>query len=784
MISRVLLAPAIVLATSSGALAAGLVIPEEPDLPPMALTSHVVRVEIEGQAASTAVEQTFANNTQRRLEAQYVFPVPEGAAVSGFVMQLDGRELGGEIVREERAREIYQSVIRRSGDAGLLEYIGNDVFRTSLFPVEPGRPVRIAVRFQQVLAAESGLVHYVYPMRDGPRRGPTVHGEFRLEAVIRSATPIRNVYSPSHDVVVERSREREARVTFGVEDTTLMKDFHLYYGVSDQDVGLDLLTYRPDGAPEGYFLMAISPRSRLQAERVVERDIVFVVDTSGSMEGDKIRQARNALRYAITNLNDGDRFGLVRFSTDVYPWNERFVAATSENRSLALTWVDGLGARGGTDIAGALDRSLSFPRDPARPCFVIFLTDGRPTIGTTIEPPKILANVRDAASPSRGTTVRVFTWGVGYDVDPQLLDSIASSTGGVSEYVRPEEDIAAKVTAFYNRTSHPVLTDMKLEVEGGAVELLDLHPRTVPDLYAGTQVVLLGRYTGDGEVALRLEGRVNDETERFDYRAVFPRSDARREFVELLWARRRIGYLLDSIREQGEERELVDEAIRLSMHYGIQTPYTSYLILDDGQVASATSPSSQAARRGTRALLARRDRAVDAVRLRFARNRRELDALAGEAVAEEQRRGESLSLAAVSAGARRKQNALAENLAQGFESRAGRAAVETATYLRRLKEAEREDRGAIAPFRRAAGTRFYSYRGLWVDERFRASDAVTVVRFASPAYFRLIERHPELIRALRVSRALIYVTAPGKALVVAATGAERLGDEEMAELFR
>lgn len=763
--------------------AAGLVIPDEPDLPPMALTRHDVRVEIQGQGATTTVEQVFGNNTQRRLEAQYVFPIPKGAVMSRFTMQVNGRDVEGEIVRQEEARKIYQSVVKRSGDAGLLEYLGADVFRANIFPVEPGERLRITVRFHQGLAAESGLVHYLYPLRDGPKRGPTVHGEFRIEVTIKSPTPVQNVYSPSHPVIVDRSREEQVKVTYTVKDTTLMKNFHLYYGVSDEDVGLNLVTYRPRGRDPGYFMMLLSPRSRLQTESVIERDLVFVIDTSGSMEGDKIKQARNALRYCITNLNKGDRFGLVRFSTSVYPWSEELVPATEGVRQRALEWVDGLSARGGTDIAGALETALSFRRNPARPCFVIFLTDGKPTLGDTIDPQQILAGVERAVAAAGDETVRIFTWGIGYDVDAQLLDSIAAAAGGVSDYVLPEEDVAAKVTSFYNKTSHPLLTGMTLELDGDDVKLLDMHPRQVPDLYAGAQLVLLGRYTGDGDVTLRLSGRVNEETERFRYEASFPLEDAGHGFVEPLWAKRRIGYLLDSIRSRGEQKELMDEVVRLSVEYGIQTPYTSYVVLGDGtRVAAAESASNRGGNWGGREVLALRKTRSRAAGRELERTLDELTVKLGDT------RGAAAGLAAARPALeeeRRKHNDVARSLLYGFGKRDGKSAVETARYLKRLKEADRAgERRSLVPFRKAARTRFFAYRGMWVDERFEAGNAVTAVKFGSAAYFRLIEKHPELIDALKVAATLLYVTAPGKALVVGPSGEERVTDQQIAELFR
>jgi len=775
--------------------AAGLVIPVEPDLPPLALERHDVEVVVDGQSATTTVVQIFVNNTQRRLEAQYVFPVPEGSAMSRFSMEVGGREVKGELIDKERARSIYENAVKQSGDAGLLEHLGSDVFRAKVYPIEPRSRVKVSMRYHQVLEAlsvrgesgENSLVHYDYPLRNGARPGPTVHGQFSFDATIRSTTPIRNVYSPSHEVAVDRSKELEARVTYAEKHTTLSKDFQLYYSVSDEDVGLNLLTHVPVAGEPGYFLMLLSPRSRLQAKKIVERDLVFVVDTSGSMLGDKMKQAKNALRHCISNLNDGDRFGLVRFSTDVYPWNSSFADAGQDNRELALRWVDELTAQGGTDMAGALGTALAFPRDPMRPCYIVFLTDGRPTIGETIDPKKIVASVERAVSNEPQGAVRLFSWGVGYDVDTQLLDGIASVAGGVSEYVRPEEDVAAKVTEFYNKTSHPVLTSLELEVKGDEIELLDLHPRAITDLYAGSQLVLVGRFKGEGNAQLLLKGRVNDATEVFEYSASFGGPDTSREFVETLWARRRVGYLLDGIRLRGESEEVVSEVVRLSKKYGIQTPYTSFVILRDGTAVASAKRESRDRRADSRVL------SLNALEFRASGRKSDLGSPSAESASGPGNVGKLVTGRAVRIPAedkeirdedRLRENDVARSLEEGFEKSAGKAAVETASYLRRLKQAERADDGrSTAPFRKAGGTRFFSYRGMWVDERFEAGHQVTLVKFASPAYFRLVARHKSLIEVLKVANSLVYVTTKGRALAIGKSGKESLSDTEITALF-
>ena len=756
---------AILVAAAVPAFAQGIVIPDDPTLPPLALVTHRVKVDIDRQGATTTVEQVFLNNTDRPLEAQFVFPIPRGAAMSRFTMLMNGREKPGEIVEKNQARQIYNSIVNRSRDPGLLEYLGGELFRANIFPIAARGSQTITLRFEQVLSAQDALVSYVYPVRAPAKHAPVVQGEFSFEATIHSAVPILNLYSPSHGINVARANDREARVTYSDRRATLDKDLEILYGVSEKEVGLNLVTYRPDPKQPGYFMLLLAPRSTLQAERIVERDLVFVIDVSGSMAGVKIQQARNALKYLVSKLNDGDRFNIVQFSSFAEPWQKALVSAR-ERRGDALTYADTLMAQGGTDIAGALDAAVSnLGTDPARPSYIVFMTDGKPTMGETTDPRRLLAKVQAARARPNGEAIRLFTWGVGYDVDTHLLDDMANQGGGVSEYVRPEEDIAAKVAAFATKASMPVLTGLDLKLLGDKVQLANLLPRTLPDLYAGAQLVLLGRYTGDGDVAVELGGRVNGKVEKFTYETKFAAMEAKGGFIELLWAQRRIGTLLDQIRLHGESKELVDDVIRLSKEYGIQTPYTSQLILEDGVHPTGKMPAPRPDFRGGKGETEKR-----------------LDSLVQAAPAPAPMRSPADPAPAPSA-AQRATEEMDQSLVRRFLDKDGKAGVDVARRLREMKEAERAGDPSVAGFQNAAGTRFILYRGFWVDERFQADAAVTSVKFGTEAYFRLLERQPRLVDAFKLGTDVIYATTPGKALVIGGSGEERLTDAQIDALF-
>jgi Ca-activated chloride channel family protein len=787
MLNRAIATLGILLLACGAAAAQGLVIPNEPDVPPLALTGHTVRVEIDRQASTTTVEQVFHNHTDRPLEAQYVFPVPKGAVVSRFTMLVDGKEKAGEVVEKTKARQIYNSIVSRSQDPGLLEWLGNDIFRANIFPIAPRGDQRITVKFDQVLAADAGLVSYVYPVRAAGKRAPTVHGEFKLEVTVKAGAPLRNVYSPSHPVNIVRPNDQEARVTLERRHALLDRDFQLYYGVSDKEVGLNLVTFRPDAAQPGYFMMLVSPTSQATTARIVERDLVFVIDVSGSMAGEKIKQARAALRHCVQSLNDGDRFDIVKFSSAIESWKREFVSA-KDFRKAGMEYSDTLLTEGGTNIDGALQAAFAYPRHASRPFFVVFMTDGKPTVGDT-DPTRIVDRVRKARAAERGEQIRLFTWGVGYDLDTQLVDGMASVGGGVSEYVRPEEDIEAKVSAFFNKASRPVLTNLDLAPIGDKVQLVNVYPKPLPDLYAGGQMVVFGRYTGSGDVALQLKGRVNDKAENFTYEGTFPAAEAKNKFVEPLWAQRRIGNLLEHIRLNGESKEIVDDVIRLSVEYGIQTPYTSYLVLEDGRpqalhranrVPAATTGGERKGGAG-----AAGKPALGAPAPAPPAAEPALRDLASKAAPQDPARQE----AEKSKGSKEEDRArreFADALSSGFDKKDGKAAVDTAEYLKRLKQSERQDEagGKVAAFKRAGKTRFYEYRGMWVDERFEASCKVTMVKFGGAAYFRLIELKPDLVEVFKVGDALVYVTAAGQALGVGASGEETLTDAQIEDLFK
>ena len=564
----------VLLATAAPALADGIIIPEPPPIPmpePIWLTIryHRVTVTIEDQVATTRVDQVFVNDYDWEVEGTYIFPLPPGATVSNFTMWVDGEPIEAEVLPADEARAIYEDIVRRRRDPALLEYVGRDVVQARIFPIPPGEERRIQLEYTQVLPVENGMVRYVYPL-DTERFSAMPLEEVSIHVEIRSPDPIRAVYSPTHQDRVFVERDGEYRATVGYEESDVWpdQDFELIYTVNPEDVGLNLLSYR-ESDDDGFFLLLVAPTVET-GERVQPKDVLLVLDTSGSMEGEKLQQAKEALAYVLEHLNEEDRFNVIAFSTGLQTYAADLRPASEAEE--AIGWVRRLPAVGGTDINRALLEALA-QVDPERPTVLIFLTDGQPTEGVT-EIDQILANIRAAAGPN----VRLFPFGVGDDVNTLLLDALASEHRGAPGYVRPYERIDEEVSAFYAKISTPVLTDIELDFDG--VTVYDIYPDPLPDLFAGTQLIVVGRYREGGPARITLSGEVEGERRKFVYEGTF-RSEGGDDFIPRLWAARKIGYLLTQIRLHGEQEEWVDAIIELSTRYGIITPYTSFLIQED-----------------------------------------------------------------------------------------------------------------------------------------------------------------------------------------------------------
>ncbi len=593
IINRIVLGSvAFLLAAAPSLRADGFIIPTPrpgQDIPPLSVKYHRVKVEIVNQVARTSIDQVFVNHFGRDIEGTYIFPVPEGASVSEFAMYVGNERVRGEILDSREGRRIYEDIVRRMRDPGLLEYMGRNLFRARVFPIPANGEKRVQISYTEVLKSDGGLVKYLYPLNtERFSRDPL--DDVSISVRIESQVPIVNVYSPSHKVSV--SKAGPGRASVGYEDRRVRpdKDFLVYYSLSKDDIGLSFMNWEgPDG---GYFLLLASPRYAAAGERVVNKNIVLVLDSSGSMSGAKIRQSKEAARFILNHLGPRDEFSLIDFDDGVTPFSDALVPATVENIGRALMFVDGIEDSGGTNIDEALLQALSRMKAGDRPNYVLFLTDGLPTVGTT-ETADILGHIQKANS-SRS---RVFVFGVGDDVNTELLDRISSDHRGTSVYVGEAEDLEAAISSFYEKISSPLLSDLSVTFRG--IETSQVYPRSLPDLFKGSQLVLVGRYKGRGPVSVVLSGKSGREEKRFVLEGRPLAAGDSFNFLPRLWATRRIGYLLEEIRLQGSNQELADEIRRLGLKYGIVTPFTSFLVTErEAQVLDAAAPAAREALAG------------------------------------------------------------------------------------------------------------------------------------------------------------------------------------------
>jgi Ca-activated chloride channel homolog len=797
---------ALFLVWSGAAHARGLLIPDDKALPPLAMLNHKVSITLEDQVAVTKVEQTFRNHTNRELEATYVFPVPKGASANKFTMLVNGKEVTGELIEADKAKQIYNSLIRRTQDPGLLEYVGNNLFQVKVFPIPAHGDQKMSLSYTGVANKDNDLVEYIYPLKTDGKATATLE-DFAINATIKSQHAIQNIYSPTHAIDIKRVSDKEVTINFQRNQGLLDKDFQLFYSVGDKDVGLTTLMHRPISSENGYFTMLITPKVEISKEHQIPRDMVLVLDTSGSMRGVKMDQARKALKYVLDNLSPKDRFAVLNFASGVNHYKDNLVDADQEQLAAGKKWVDKLEATGGTAIDAALKRAFEFrAKDSDRTFNIVFFTDGMPTVGET-KWEKIVKNVGEK---NTGNT-RIFTFGVGDDVNATFLDTLAEQTRAISTYVRPAEDIEAKVSALYSKISNPVLSNLKLKV-GSDISLNEVYPPELPDLFHGGQLVVMGRFTGKGPAAITLTGTVGKETKEFVYETKFPDKTADdKDFIEHLWARRKVGYLLDQIRANGDKKELVDEVILLAKKYGITTPYTSYLIVPDGAVpvvggvsGKPMPPGSGITGNGGFAVgfggpgapPALRNDPKDANKtmpvtdfLKEVRKPGDVALRRGgyedERLDKDSKNGDGKGKELAEQAAEKKQNydKARELFAKGDRGgvQGNKLGVDLSIQTNNLRNQSKLEQTAS---RLVFGRTLIELGGVWIDEGFDPKMPTLTIRAQSDAYFRILELQARMTEVFRLGNHLVWVTPSGTALVIdTVTGEEKMTDDNIQKLF-
>ena len=563
---------------------------------PLGPPAHVVRmtsmraqVRIVDGVSTTTLHQVLRNDGPRQEEAIWILPLPPGAAADQFEMVVGGQRMTGDVLSAGQARNVYESIVRQRRDPGLLEYMGRGCLRARIFPIPPQGEVEVEVVFRHVLPEMGGLIRWDFPLKAAGLEGRPPE-QVVLDLAIDSRASIRNVFSPVGGIHVVQKDDHHAVASFeGALSHLPNSELAVFYGLSEKEFGLNLLSYRKDSEEEGSFLMLVSPKRGWEEQEIMKKEITFVLDTSGSMSGRKIEQAREALRFFLYSLRAEDRFNVIPFATEAMPFFPKPVPVTRETLDEALRMVRSVDAVGGTNIHDAMKQALGGPRDrDGHVPILVFLTDGQPTINETNP-----AKLQEAVRGWNGDQTRIFVFGVGSDVNTNLLDTIAADAGGTRDYVREHENIEEKTGALFAKLSHPVMRDLELTVDG--MRVTRVVPSKLPDLFVGSRLEVVGRYLGDGPRAIRLTGMVGDVRREYVYEGTFAKGlVANHDFVPSLWAQRRVGVLLDEIRLNGQHQELLDEVCRLGVEYHIVTPYTSHLIVEEGlRVSTGTGGGRQ-----------------------------------------------------------------------------------------------------------------------------------------------------------------------------------------------
>ncbi len=737
---------------------------------PVSIQEVGANVSIKEQVASTTLTIVLANSAGVPQEAQIILPVPDGSTVRSFEMEGMPNEGQAQILSRDEARRIYENIVRSLRDPGLVEFAGLNLIKTSVFPVAAGGTQKIRLTYEQVLSADGNRVDYILPRTESLERNGI---SWSIKVDVASKAPISTFYSPSHELVVERKSPGAA--TIAVTTAADPGSFRLSYITETkpgQGVSASMMAYPdPKVSEQGGYMLLIAGVPELPTDRpTLQREVTVVIDRSGSMRGEKMDQAKAAALMVIEALNDGESFNIIDYSDTIASFSEKPVVKSAETIAKAREYIGNIKAVGGTNIHDALVEALrQQPVGEASTTIplVLFLTDGLPTVGERRE-----VAIREAAARANTHKRRIFTFGVGVDVNAPLLSVLAQNSRATSTFVLTNEDVEVKVGQVFKRLSGPVLAEPKLIVMGDdgtsapAGALRDILPSALPDLFEGDQLVLLSQYTSSKPLRLAIEGNYLGKPRRFEFSFTFDHASTSNGFVPRLWASRKIAVLIDSIRQATADaglstsnssviasdpkmKELVDEIVRLSTEFGILTEYTAFLAAESGAMAgipAAPAPATIDAASGT-ASVSRDDREA-AARYSWSRAAESLEKRAAGDRAGAAGVNQSINLG--------KQVAQSKINARNEWVDAELNAVQTASI------------------KQVADQTLYCKDGVWMDARiYNIAESKTsrTIDFASDEYFTLVSRLAKEGRQgmlaeradclLMVDKELLLVKGPG-----------------------
>lgn len=556
-----------------------------------------VQAEISGFLARVTVTQEFINPTAQAIEAVYKFPLPGDAAVDGMEMRIGARVVKGAIKRREEAERLFDDARRRGQTAALLNQERPNIFTQSVTNIGPGERVRIVIQYVETVKYEDGHYEWVFPMVVGPRyipasvtnghdlrpnrtpQGTRAGHDINVRVTVDAGIPLHELTSSTHAVDILRGDPRHALVSLKNQQSIPNQDFILRYAVAGERIDDAVLTHH--NGREGFFTLILQPPARVQPTEVTPKEIIFVIDTSGSMMGFPLEKIKEVMRFTFDGLHPRDRFNVITFSGDQHILFPAPVPATPDNITAAWEFVRHRQGSGGTEMLPAIRTALksSGSRDHVR--VVCFMTDGE--VGNDLE---ILAEIQ------HNPQARVFAFGIGSSVNRFLLDGMARFGRGEVEYVGLSSEASAAAKRFYERVRTPLLTDVTVEVSG--VDVTETYPQRIPDVFSAKPVVVVGRYNKSGHGIVRVHGQAAGKAWSREIAVDFPQRESKHDVLASLWARRKIDDLMNRDLA-GVQRGAIDpgtkEAItQLGLHYKLMTQYTSFIAVEDRIVHEGGQP--------------------------------------------------------------------------------------------------------------------------------------------------------------------------------------------------
>lgn len=550
------------------------------------ITKIISLIDVLESTATTTIEIQLQNTTSQRQEAELIFPVPDAAVIRGFAYDGPNGEITAKVLPKDEAKKIYEQLVAKIKDPALVEFIGYNLIRSSIFPIEPRSKQKVRLTYEHLLEVDGNRIDYILPRTESLEYAVP----WEVTANIKSNRPISTAYSASHELKLKRITDRHVSIEFTADAATQPGPLRLSYLVEENGVTASMFAYPEQEVAGGYFLLlaglpAESPKTADSPG--IKREITLVIDRSGSMRNEKIKQVKEAALQIISGLKKGEAFNIIIYSNTVEWFSKEPVIKTAKTEDAAKQYIEGITATGGTNIYDSLAEALSQKPTKGMLPIVLFLTDGLPTVGQTSE-----QAIRDIVVKSNPYDRRVFTFGVGVDLNAPLLEKIAADSRAKAEFVLPQEDVEVKIGKVFKKLTGPVLAEPQLEIidqddKPAIGRTRDIIPEKLPDLFEGDQLVLLGQYVGNKPMTFKISGNYLGKKRSFRFTFEFNKANVKNGFVPRLWASRKIAQLIDAVRQMGADptvskndpkvKELVDEIVRLSTEFGILTEYTAFL---------------------------------------------------------------------------------------------------------------------------------------------------------------------------------------------------------------